>query len=64
MIDQHILKEGKARWKNTAMTWIDYKKVYDYSPAILNNRFYEVIQDIIKLIMEAMKPGKQEEKHL
>ena len=31
-IDQHILNESKTRWKNLAMTWIDYKKAYDMIP--------------------------------
>ena len=33
-IDQHILNKSKRRRKNLAMTWIDYKKVYDpiYQP--------------------------------
>ena len=28
-IDQHTLNESKARRKNLAMAWIDYKKAYD-----------------------------------
>ena len=28
-IDQHILKESKARRKNVVMAWIDYKTAYD-----------------------------------
>ena len=27
--DQHILKDSKARQKNVAMAWFDYKKAYD-----------------------------------
>ena len=27
--DQHNIKESKTKRKNVAMTWIDYKKVYD-----------------------------------
>ena len=33
-IDQHILNESKTRWKNLAMAWVDYKKVYDMVPQI------------------------------
>ena len=31
-IDQHILKESKAKKKNVAMVWIDYKTTYDMTP--------------------------------
>ena len=46
-IDQYILKEVKTRWKNVAMSWIDYKKLYDlYGPANLDNRMCKNVKNI------------------
>ena len=45
-IDQNILKESKTKWKNVAMVWIDFKKIYDMVMAKLDNRLSQNVQDI------------------
>ena len=45
-IDQHILNESKARRKNLAMAWIDYKKAYDMVPTKLDTTQSQNVQNI------------------
>ena len=62
-IDQHILKEGKARRKNVTMAWIDYKKASDIvqqTQIIECLKMYKISNKIIKFIMEVMKNWKIE----
>ena len=60
-IDQHILKESKARWKNLAMAWIDYRKAHDMifqSWMIHCLEMYKISNEVIKLIEKTMEPGE------
>ena len=56
-IDQHILKENRARQKNVAMMWIN-KKNYDMVPPtwILDSlKMYKISDKVIKFLTETMK---------
>ena len=57
-IDQHTLKESKARRKNIAMIWIDFKKAYDIIPQfwiVDNLKMCKISDKVIELIAEALK---------
>ena len=52
-ISIHILNGGKARRKNLAMTWIDYKKAYYMGPLcwrIHYQKMYKISNEVIKFI--------------
>ena len=54
----HILKKSKARRKNFAMAWIDYKKAYDMVPQswiVDYLKMYKISNKIIKFITGAIK---------
>ena len=62
-IDEHILNESKTRWKNLAMSWIDYKKAYDMVPQtwIINClKMYKISHDVINFIKKTMKTWRVE----
>ena len=62
-IDQHILNESKARRKNLAMAWIDYKQAYDMVPQswILHcPKMYKISHEVINFIEQTMKTWKVE----
>ena len=62
-IDQNILNESKNRWKNLAMAWIDYKRVYDMVPQswIINClKIYKISHEIISFIEKTMKNWRVE----
>ena len=59
--DQHILKESKARLKNEALTWIDYKKANDILPQfwiVDCRKVYKICDKVIEFITEDIKTGK------
>ena len=62
-IDQHILKESKMRWKNLAMVWINYKKVYDIvaqSGIIDCLKMYKLSGEVIKFIENTLENRRVE----
>ena len=62
-IDQHILNESKARRKNLAMAWIDYKKAYDMLPQswILHClKMYKISHEVINFIEQTMNTWRVE----
>ena len=62
-IGQHILKEIKMRWKNVAMTWIDYKKAYDMTSqswVIDCLKMYKISDEVIKFIKKTVKNWRME----
>ena len=57
-IDEHILKESKARRKYIAMAWIDNKKTYDIilqSWVIDCLKIYKISDEVMKLIEKIIK---------
>ena len=62
-IDKMVLKEARARKKNLAMTWIDYRKAYDMMP---HSWILECLQElgvndkIRRLLEESMKSWRVE----
>ena len=62
-IDQPILNKSKNRWKNLAMTWIDYKKAYDIVPQswiISYLKMYKISHETINFIEKTMKNWRVE----
>ena len=62
-INQHILNESKARWKNLAMTWIDNIKTYDMllQSWIINcQKMYKTSNKVIKIIEKTMETCRVE----
>ena len=62
-IDQNILNEGKTRWKNLAMSRIDYKKAYDMVPQswiIKYRKMYKISHEVINFIEKTMKTWRVE----
>ena len=57
-INQHILNEGKTRWKNLAIVWIDDKKAYDMVPQswlLKCLKMYKISDEVINFINKTMK---------
>ena len=57
-IDRVVIKEVKARNKNLAMAWVDYKKAYDMVPhswIIECLDLFGVAEDIKSLLVNSME---------
>ena len=62
-IAQHILSESKARRKNLAMAWIDYKKTFDMVPhswIIECLKMYKILHEVKIFIEKTMKTWRVE----
>ena len=62
-IDQHILNGSKARRKNLAIAWIDYKKAHDMVPQswIINClKMFKIADEVIDFIEKTIKTMRVE----
>ena len=59
-IDQYILSETKTRWKNLAMTSIDYKKGYVIVPQSWIINCLKILDEVINFIEKTMKTWRVE----
>ena len=60
-IDRAVIKEVKSRNKNLAMTWIDYKKVYDMVPHLSIIEcldLFGIAENIKSLLVNSMEKCK------
>ena len=60
-IDRAVIKDVKSRNKNLAMTWLDYKKVYDmlpHSSIIECLDLFGVAENIKSLLVNSMEKWK------
>ena len=62
-IEQHVFNESKARRKNLAMAWIDYKKAYDMvlqSWILYCLKMYKIPDQVVQFIEKTMKTWRVE----